>query len=418
MIKRIATLKKYQMVLELAVIQGANAIFPVLIFPFIMLSVGTDLFSKIVLSEALAMYVLIFSLYSFDIISVQKIISVNTNDEAYKVFVLTLVCRCILFAFISILILIIVFFISNTLFFYFSIFLFYPLGMIFQSNYYYQATANNKPLAIFVILSRGIALCLIYYPFEFSIAVKSYYYVSIMSGSYFLSGLMAILYVFWNNKENKVNIKVCEIVEYFKGGYHLFIANIFVLLYRNSNVLILGVISNPVATSIYATAEKIVKCVQSVATPLNQFYLTVLLKSHKSKIDGYNVGEYKQLVYANTKGQLKIMCAIILVCAIAGGVFFMTIGGGVVNDTIAPLAIMSISILVGIGNFMFGSVGLSIKGFKKEFSVMTGVAGCISIALAFIFSYFLAEKGAAMAYVSAELILLILVLKFYAFKKI
>ncbi len=97
------------MVLELAVIQGANAIFPVLIFPFIMLSVGTDLFSKIVLSEALAMYVLIFSLYSFDIISVQKIISVNTNDEAYKVFVLTLVCRCILFAFISILILIIVF---------------------------------------------------------------------------------------------------------------------------------------------------------------------------------------------------------------------------------------------------------------------------------------------------------------------
>ncbi|MEY7909885.1 hypothetical protein AB9D99_27270, partial [Citrobacter cronae] len=148
-IKRIATLKKYQMVLELAVIQGANAIFPVLIFPFIMLSVGTDLFSKIVLSEALAMYVLIFSLYSFDIISVQKIISVNTNDEAYKVFVLTLVCRCILFAFISILILIIVFFISNTLFFYFSIFLFYPLGMIFQSNYYYQATANNKPLAIF-----------------------------------------------------------------------------------------------------------------------------------------------------------------------------------------------------------------------------------------------------------------------------
>ncbi len=96
----------------------------------------------------------------------------------------------------------------------------------------------------------------------------------------------------------------------------------------------------------------------------------------------------------------------------------MTIGGGVVNDTIAPLAIMSISILVGIGNFMFGSVGLSIKGFKKEFSVMTGVAGCISIALAFIFSCFLAEKGAAMAYVSAELILLILVLKFYAFKKI
>ncbi len=406
------------MVLELAVIQGANAIFPVLIFPFIMLNVGTDLFSNIVLSEALAMYVLIFSLYSFDIISVQKIISVNSTHDEYKVFILTLVCRCILFVLISTFILITIFIINNTLLFYFSIFLLYPLGMILQSNYYYQATSNNKPLATFVILSRGIALCLVYFPFDFSPAFKSYYYVFVISGSYFLSGLMAILYVFWKNKENRISIKAFEIVEYFKTGYHLFIANIFVLLYRNSNVLILGIISNPVATSMYATAEKIVKCVQSVATPLNQYYFTALLKSHKSKLDGYNVGEYRQLVYANTKGQLKIMCAIILVCAIAGGAFFMATGGSAINNIIAPLAIMTISILIGVANFMFGSVGLSIKGFKKEFSVMTGVAGCISIVLSFVFSYFLAEKGAAMAYVSAELILMMLVFKFYMSKKI
>ncbi|EER6986733.1 hypothetical protein DYQ41_002228, partial [Escherichia coli] len=95
--KKLQKIKEYHSVLELAIIQGANAIFPVLVFPFFLITLGENIFSSIAVGEVLALYVLIFSLYSFDIISVQKVISSVTKDEIFKVYILTLICRLCLF---------------------------------------------------------------------------------------------------------------------------------------------------------------------------------------------------------------------------------------------------------------------------------------------------------------------------------
>lgn len=172
-------LKKYHSILELAIIQGANAVFPVLVFPFMLISLGADIFKDIALGEVLALYTLIFSMYSFDIISVQKVISSITVQEKYKVYILTLLCRLGLFILSSSILLIITYLINKTLSFYFLLFLLYPLGMILQSNYFFQATNDNKPLAFFVLITRSMSVLLIYFYEVPNLELKSFFMYSL-----------------------------------------------------------------------------------------------------------------------------------------------------------------------------------------------------------------------------------------------
>lgn len=412
-------LHKYHMILELAIIQGANAIFPVLIFPFMLINLGADIFSKIAVAEVLATYILIFSLYSFDIIGVQNIISKKNKEEVYKVYLVTLICRLLLFVTSSIAMLTIIFYINIAVSHYLLLFLLYPLGMVLQSNYYFQAVSDNKPLAILVLLTRGTALLLIYF-FDASDSVqRSYFFVIFISSGYFLSGLFSVLYILFKNRKLRVDIHFSDISSNILSGWHLFMANVFVILYRNSNVLILGALASPAATAIYATAEKVIKCVQAIATPVNQFYFTNLLKNHEVRTHPYGIGEYRYAIWKSTNVQLIIMVMIVSVLSFMGAVV-LHISGSLTHmwGTIIILSIMSTAIFMGVINFMFGSIGLSVIGLKKEFSVMTAMTGLATIILSLILSYLFSEKGAALAYVSAELILMMMIFRLYSVRKL
>lgn len=106
--------------------------------PIFLITLGENIFSSIAVGEVLALYVLIFSLYSFDIISVQKVISSVTKDEIFKVYILTLICRLCLFVISGICLLFITYLINKTLSVYLGLFLLYPVGMILQSNYFFR----------------------------------------------------------------------------------------------------------------------------------------------------------------------------------------------------------------------------------------------------------------------------------------
>ena len=49
--------------LALVAIQGANALFPLLVFPFLLTVLGKDAFAELVVAEAMAFYVLTVCLY-------------------------------------------------------------------------------------------------------------------------------------------------------------------------------------------------------------------------------------------------------------------------------------------------------------------------------------------------------------------
>jgi O-antigen/teichoic acid export membrane protein len=70
--------------ISLAFVQGANALFPILMFPYLYSVLGETDFSLLVVSEAVIFYILAICLYSFDVTGVKELII--DIDKQSKVF--------------------------------------------------------------------------------------------------------------------------------------------------------------------------------------------------------------------------------------------------------------------------------------------------------------------------------------------
>ena len=79
-------------------IQLLNGIFPLVVFPYILSAIGTELYSKFVLAEIISIFALIFVIWGFEITSVKKLNTYNKTDIKKKsiIFFNTLYSRLIL----------------------------------------------------------------------------------------------------------------------------------------------------------------------------------------------------------------------------------------------------------------------------------------------------------------------------------
>ena len=70
--------------ISLGVIQFSNAVLPLIIFPYVLIVVGPELYSKIALSEALMFVIFTFVLYSFEVDGVSEIVHLGNQSGGKK----------------------------------------------------------------------------------------------------------------------------------------------------------------------------------------------------------------------------------------------------------------------------------------------------------------------------------------------
>ena len=387
--------------MALAAIQGANAVFPIIFFPYFLFVLGPSLFARLVVLEAVALYILTISLYSFKIIGAQRLIEAKKSSDlaVLRVYFETLYTRlslflvsagCVLFVFY-------VFFPRDLI--YIAVWLFFPLGQILQSNYYYQAMEENGINAILIIGSRVLFLMGGY------ILIKGVDDVLIAHAlipmSYFSSGLISVFVVRRQMKGVMIPLDVSLIWRNLKEGWVLFFGGLAVVLYRNTNVLILTAVSgNAIAISAYAMAEKMVKMLQAICTPLNQLFLPRVILALQLK----NINP-KSEIWKYTKPQVLTFAAFLPLVSLMA--YFDSNHGQLIfnSKTLNIFLVMSLVPIFGIVNFMFGMVGLSVLNKSTSFARGTILAGFSSVVLCAIGGHFFAAYGAAIAFLFAEIIL-------------
>lgn len=396
---------------SLMAIQGANALFPLLVFPFLLGALGTDAFSTLVVAEAVAFYVLTVCLYSFDTSGVQYILEAK-RDGGHKAearcFFNILGVRVFLF-FISALPLgAIYYFCAGESFSVFLVWLFFALGMVLQSNYYFQAIERNWPLAAFVIVSRVIALLSVYF---FVKNAEDLLLASlILVGSFLASGgaaFFSLIKKFGFSELKAFSFK--SVVPLLSEGKHIFVGNASVALFRGANVLILAGISNASAVSAYSLAEKVIKSIQALARPLNQLFMpkairawNMLVEDKKTKLEAFRI------IWKHTRVQVFLMLLVLPV----GGVFIYVAHlfeylVGFSDHAIFLIALMAPAVVFGVANAMFGAVGLSLIGAQAYFAKAVFCVGVTVFLLSIVASYFFGATGAAFSFVIAEAFLLI-----------
>ncbi|MGC8750557.1 oligosaccharide flippase family protein [Hydrotalea sp.] len=255
----------------LGIYQGLNFLFPLLISPYLIKTIGLNNFGLITSVQALMTFFTIFCDYGFNM-SATKEISMNKdhheiiNNIINSVFIIKIIIVILSSLILWILVISIHKFSIYSILYLFSFAL--PLGRAFFPIWFFQGIQKMQYLILFSLFSKGLAAILL---ITFIHKPSDSYLVNLFIGFMdFLGTLLMIIFVY---KIFNFKIYIPEsrhIIQQTKNGFYLFLASFFANLTANSNLVILSFFVKNDALGIFSVADRIVFMIKQLPTIIFQ----------------------------------------------------------------------------------------------------------------------------------------------------
>gem|GEM_PF-1183911 len=404
----------------LSCIQVSNGILPLFVFPYALSVVGFDLYSMIVVTEAVILMVLSAVLYSFDVEGVSKVVGLDIKkdiEELSRIFSEILYVRIAIWGLCVVALLLAGFFLRREYLFLFLWWMLLPLSYVVQSSWLFQGLEKNVAIAAFVVLSRLLCVAFILFLVK---SPSDYYMVPAVIGSCFIfGGLLSLAYAFSKLGLRFKFVVLSDLLQLVRNGKEIFLGNFSVLLYRDVNVILLQLVGgSQQAVAVYSVAEKLVKSTQASVRPLNQLFFPKALRALKDS-KGADWGAFKKILRLTTPQLLALSGLIASV-----GVVYAALGNRIPfvrdfpdRDQIAPLVMMMmVTVFFGVSNFMFGTVGLNRLGERTYYFQSILAVGLLNLAICALLSSQLGSVGASLSFAISEILLLTLVVRRYSLR--
>lgn len=393
-------------IFSLYLLQGANAVAPVVIYPFLLSRLGVELFSDLVFLEVLALLCQIVSMYSFDVNGIFRL----AKEDAKHVFISVLYARLFLFGACAVVFTsLVVWFMQGQNVYAFAIFLLLPLGNILQSFWYHQAVENNWVNSIFMLVGRLLFLVLI---FVFVSTQNDFLLaVILLAMSCFIPALCSLVYVMARDEIRFCRFVLFDVFAQCKEGVPIFISNLGVGMFKEFNILIIKLAGVPAeGISLYAIAEKFVKAMHAINRPISQALYPKIIRfvadGRRNLLKGMSRFILPQIMVLILLGVFSGLAAYGVSKVIPG--LWMEY-----RSAVFLFWLMSLSIVFGLINFVYGVAGLNALAKEKLFASIVVAVGMVNVPLCYFASMIWAEYGAGLVFVFSELLLSVLVISLY-----
>ncbi len=400
---------------SLSLLNFINYLFPLILIPYLTRILGVEKYGLYAFSFAIIQYGSVLVSYGFDF-SATKYVAINRekHEKISKVFVSVTIIRFVI-ALICVLILIGIILLIDKLnreylLYIFGVGIF--VGQAITPLWLFQGMEKMKFVTIINFVSKLTSTILI---FVFLKNKSDYIYVNLyFSIGFIISGILSTVLAIKIFKIKLIIPKIAFMIQQVKAGWHLFISTVFMSFYRETNVLILGSLGDYTHVGYYAAAEKIIKAIQSIISPIS----LALFPYFGRNLNIENKKESSLKLFFKFNRYYAIALTFIVICVLLLAKKFVTfyIGGDYLNS-IVNIQIMSIVILFGGLNYFLGIVGLINLGYEKLFTFSVLFAGIVSIISGFILISLFSDIGAAITLIISEALLLILILNVYRIKK-
>lgn len=401
----------------LTAMQASNAALPLIVFPFALAAVGDYYYSRLVVSEALAVFLIAVVLYSFEIDGVAGVIGADPKKDRAKLSQLLcgiVVTRLALFAIFLPVLACVAWALEPELVLPTVAWSLVPLSYALQPNWFFQGLGQNAFAAAITVATRCAAalatLLLVNDPSRYMLVPLAIGISYVVGAVVVLGYAFAYLGLGWGWPERGYLRKIL-----FNGRF-IFFGNLGVTLYRDANVLVLAAVGAPgAAIALYSLAEKLVKSIQAGIRPLNQHFLPYAMRIAQET--DHSRREILGRLVRLTLPQLAALSALILVLYLA----FPFVQAhvplardiGNLEQAIPLIGIMCLGALVGVANFMLGSAGLNAMGERLYMCRSIVVAGVVGVATCAVGGMYVGAYGAAIAFVAAEIALQVTILRKY-----
>lgn len=398
----------------LAGIQGANALAPLVIFPYALHALGSQAYAELALSEAISLLVLAIVIFSFDVVGVSSVVHLKAGNDRTgmsRLFSSILYIRLFLWFWAAIIAIVFHYVAFKGSWITMTLWTLVPLAYIFQSTWLFQGLERNVPPAVFALVSRLACVALIF------VLVRSpsdkYLVPAIIGSTYLLGGLACFGYATYRMGLRLHRVPRDHLQQMVRDGKEIFFGNISVSLSREFNVLILGLVGVPPhSLAAYSVAEKITKSLQAIARPLNQLFFPKAIRAIRGETAPNKSAAQK--IARQTAPQL-VAVAFTLTMLVAG--YFVAskyttkiVTFPNVNEIVSFLGIMVPGVFFGIVSFMFGSVGLNYLNCRAYYFGVILFVGVLSASTCFLLAHWIGASAAVYCYLGSEILTALLIL--------
>ncbi|NVO02403.1 MAG: flippase [Bacteroidetes bacterium] len=401
--------KNYGGILEnffsLSVLNAISFLFPLITIPYLTRVLGPEKFGVVSFALVIMQYFIIFTSFGFAYSATQQI-SINQNNiKKVSAIFSAVISVKLLISILCGIVLMLLIVLSDQFRGDYLIFI-YSFGMVIGDAlvpvWLFQGMEKMKFITIVNFASKLIFTLLI---FVYVQKESDYFIVPLFNTLGFLvAGIISFLIAFKIFKLSIVLPKASEIKIQMKEAWPIFVSTFSMNLYRNANVLLLGFFTNYTLVGYYASAEKVIKGIQSLITPLSDALFPYLSKRFANDSAKENVS----LIVKLGKYYFLFLAAIsVLFLLFAKPIVTVFLGAKFVAS-IPDIQIMSFVVLLGGMNYLLGILGLVNMGYKKKFMVFVAITAVISILNLIWLINLWADKGASASMLISELVLFIM----------
>jgi PST family polysaccharide transporter len=405
--------KNYGRIIEnffsLSVLNAISFLFPLITVPFLTRVLGPEKFGVVSFALIIIQYFIILTTFGFSYSATQQIsINQHNKNKVSNIFSAVIGIKLFLTAICGIIMVFLILCFKQFRVEY--VIYIYSFGMVIGDAlvpvWLFQGMERMKYITIVNFISK-LAFTLMIFVFVRNEA--DYIFVPLLNtfGS-LIAGILSFIIAYRIFKLSIVFPKISEIKIQLKEAWPIFVSTFSINLYRNANILFLGLFTNYTIVGYYSSAEKVIKGIQSLITPVSDALFPFMSKRFNTDNTEKNV----KFLFRLSKYYfvpLTIISFIFLVFASPVVTVFL---GSKFIPSISDIQVMSFVILFGGMNYFLGILGLVNMGYKKRFMVFVAITGLVSIINLPILIYFFKDIGASASMLISEFVLFVLLASF------
>lgn len=402
----------------LVVLQGVNYILPLVIIPYLLVTLGADKYGYIGFATGYSYYFYNIIDFGFNLSATKQIaISFQTKNylELNKTFFSVLYAKLILFVFSSIIYFSLLFIVNPFRQYSMTVLCMYPLiiGNTFTFTWLFQGIGKIKVISTINSITKFLVLPLTF----FFVRSESDYNMAalIQSLVFVVAALLSCVFLEREKIIHYTKVDLNDIKNSFKDSWPLFLSSAASTIYTSLYTVILAIFASPALVGIYSASDRIVRALCTVlnSTVSQAFYPKVAALSAVNKEDA------KDLFSKLRNLLLSVMVFVFLTIIVFADMIEGLLGDDY-NGIALLLRIMSLIPILVSQSGLYGQMGLIAMGnelSKKSFMKAYWIAAPLSIALVTILSYWAQEVGAAIALLFTEALVCGLLIRYYYIDK-
>jgi PST family polysaccharide transporter len=372
--------------------------------PYILHRIGPENFGIISVAYSSIMIFKVLVDYGFDISGVRLISRLQGDQQkTNNVFSNVFYIRFTIIILLGILLLLSTFFISAVdehFSIYISTFLMLP-GFVLQAIWVYTGAEKTK---FIYIINLSMGLCYILGLLAFVKNENDYIYVPlIQSLAIISSGILSQIILIRKLNIRFTKLDIHSIYLQFKEGYPTFFANLGINLYRNSSVIILSFFVPKEVTGLYAAAERVIKALQNLLSPLTNALFPML-----SRISSEDQNRGQKLILNAALGLFLLAFFLVILIQMFGEIPLLYFFGHEFAQSILYFDILIIVLPFGIANYVLGVIYMLNNRLEITFMLAVLIVGILAIAFYALVSKYYEAIGTSFVYLGAEILLVLI----------